>query len=409
MAYTLLKNIKKIYTGSPEKESCPMSIWIKNDIIEEIAPYEVLLKKYSDQELHDSTTLDCSNLIVLPGFIDSHTHLLFSGSRENELYMRAQGHSYLEIMEKGGGIYNTVHAMQTASEDELIQNGLHYLDKALYFGTTTIEVKSGYGLSYEAEKKMLVIINKLNDLHPIDIIPTFLVHTVPRDTDRKKHISLIADKMIPEFRQYTKWFDIFIEKGVFSLDEARFLIKKAIAHGYHIGFHTNQINNIGGVQLAADCDVRHIDHLEVLTEEDIQQILSSEQLYTVFFPSAEAFVFSENVGKIQPFLSIPSRIVLSTDFNPGSSPVLSPQLIISLAVLRYRISDPFLLINAFTLNAAKMLFLNDRGIIKKGARADFNCMSLDNFEQIPYFGTLNNIHTVIKSGKLFQVNEHLKK
>ena len=407
MESLLLKNIKKVYGLSSEN---PLSIFIKDGIIQEIAVYESILKSYGKSILENTSVLDCSNVIAIPGFVDSHTHLLFYGSREKELYLRAGGSSYMEIMKKGGGIYSTVKAVRSASEEALIENGLKFLDKALAFGTTTIEIKSGYGLDYETEKKMLVVINRLNDLHPIDIIPTFLVHTVPRDISRKKYIDLVANQMIPQFREYADWFDIFLEKGIFNLKEGEFLIKQAIYAGYRVGIHTNQITDIGGVELADELGVRHVDHLEVLSEEDADLIVENENLYPVFLPSAEAYVFSENVGQIHQLLNSSSRIVLATDFNPGSSPVLSPQIIMSLAVLRYRISDPYLLIDSFTENPANMLYLSDRGKIKKGTKADIVCLELDNFEQIPYYGTLNFIKFVIKNGILryFPDNSVLK-
>jgi imidazolonepropionase len=314
--------------------------------------------------------------------------------------MRAEGRPYLEILECGSGIYNTVNAVRKASEEQLIQNGLKFLDKALRFGTTTIEIKSGYGLDYETEKKMLTVINKLNKQHAVDIIPTFLVHTVPKDTDRKSYIDQVAHRMIPEFREYAEWFDIFIEKGVFDIKEGEYLITKALDAGYRIGIHTNQMHDIGGVKLAVELGVRHVDHLEVLTEEDADRIRENDQIFPVFLPTAEAYVLSKHIGQIHQLMDIPSRIVLSTDFNPGSSPVLSPQLVMAEAVLRYRISDPYLLIDSFTANPSKMLYLDDRGTIQKGKRADLILLQLDNFKQVPYFGTINFIKNVIKSGRI---------
>jgi imidazolonepropionase len=400
MSNILLKNIKKIYRVSPENDAAPLSIFIQDGLIQDIAEYEHLLESTDEHALSKSEVIDCSDCIVLPGFVDSHTHLLFYGSREAELYMRAEGRSYLDILKKGGGIYNTVNAVRKASEEELIKNGLTYMDKALGFGTTTVEVKTGYGLDYETEKKMLQVMQELNKLHPVDIVPTFLVHTVPKDTDRRKYIDLVAKKMIPEFREYADWFDIFLEKSVFDLDEGERLIRNAMDAGFHVGIHTNQVHDIGGVKLAAELGVRHVDHLEVLDKADARLIIETETLYPVFLPTAESYVFSQHVGQIHQLLDIPSRIVLSTDFNPGSSPVLSPQLIMAQAVLRYRISDPFLLIDSFTSNPAEMLYLHNRGRIEKGAQADILIMALDGFEQIPYWGTMSNIKYIVKNGSL---------
>jgi imidazolonepropionase len=339
MMNLLLKNIKSIYRHQSSDKTKP-SIRIEDGIIQTIAPFDEIKKKIAADELKKTETIDCSDCIALPGFVDSHTHLLFYGSRENELTMRAAGKPYLDILKAGGGIHSTVSAVRSASEEELIRNGLKFLDKALRVGTTTVEIKSGYGLDYENEKKMLRVIRKLNNIHPVDIIPTFLVHTVPKDVDRKTYIDEVAERMIPEFREYADWFDIFLEEDVFDLKEGEFLIKKAIDAGYYIGIHTNQIHDIGGVRMADELGVRHVDHLEVLTDEDARRIIDNENLYPVFLPTAEACVFSNHIGQIHKLLNIPDRIVLSTDFNPGSSPVLSPLIAMVFAILRYRLSLP---------------------------------------------------------------------
>jgi imidazolonepropionase len=396
MSTILLKNIKAIYNVSTENKPC--SILIHDDQIRSVGPSNEIQKKIDGASGKDAQIIDCSNLIVLPGLIDSHTHLLFAGSREDELYMRAEGRPYLDILKSGGGIYNTVDAVRRASEDALIQNGLYYLDKALQLGITTVEIKSGYGLDYDNEKKMLRVIQRLNALHAVDIIPTFLVHAVPRESDRKAFIDRVVNTMIPEFREYTQWFDIFLEKNVFDLSEGEFLIRHAMDAGYHVGIHTNQVHDIGGVKLADDLGVRHVNHLEVLTEEDADRIRKNKALYAVFLPTAEAYVFSEHVGQIRQLLDIPDRLVLSSDFNPGSSPVLSPFIVMSFALLRYRISEVSLLLDAFTSNPANMLYLNDRGTIQEGKKADLIGLHLDNFQQVPYFGTLPVVDWVIKNG-----------
>jgi len=399
----ILKDIKKIYRIADEKKTKPLSILVQEGIIQKIAPYDEIVKTADKNLLDNTTVINCSDCIALPGFVDSHTHLLFYGSRERELYMRAAGRPYLDILKSGGGIHSTVLAVKSASEEELIQNGLKFLDKALRCGTTTVEIKSGYGLDFETETKMLRVLHRLNDLHPMDIIPTYLVHTVPKNEDRTRYIGDVAERMIPEFREYSEWFDIFLEKGVFDLKEGEFLIRKATNAGYHVGIHTNQVHDIGGVRLADELGVRHIDHLEVLTKEDAERIIRNKNLYPVFLPSAEAYVFSKHIGQIHQLKTIPDRIVLSTDFNPGSSPILNPLFVISLAVLRYRISDPYLLIDAFTKNPARMLYLNDRGIILEGAKADILCIELDNFEQIPYYGTVNFLKCIIKNGEIIEI------
>jgi len=389
----ILKNIREIYGRKKHPE--PLSIKISQGLIEKIAPFDDLKISGDNAEV-----INASGLIVMPGFVESHTHLLFAGSREDELFMRAAGTPYLEILKRGGGIYNTVKSVREASEDELYANGLKFLDQALRFGITTIEIKSGYGLDIENEEKMLRVISELNKLHAVDIVPTFLVHTVPKDRDRSEYLDQVASEMIPEFRKYSDWFDIFLEKNVFTPEEAERLIEIAIDNGYRIGIHTNQVNDIGGISLAHRLGVRHVDHLEVLSDNDADLIRNSG-MYPVFLPTAEGMVFSGHTGQINKLLDIPDRIVISSDFNPGSSPVLSPFFVMTYAVLRYRISDYKLLIDSYTKNPADMLFIEDRGRIEQGLTADIVCLDLDNFKQIPYFGTFDIVKYVIKKGKLY--------
>jgi len=402
MSNLLLKNFNQVYGYEKREDGKSISIFIRDGIIEHIMPFDELIMRVDKAKMRDTEIIKCDGMIALPGYVDSHTHLLFYGTREDELYMRAQGKPYMEILEKGGGIHNTVRAVKAASEEELLQNGLKYLNRALMSGITTIEIKSGYGLDYETEKKMLKVIHQLNEHHPVDIIPTYLVHSVPGDMDRNKYTDLVCKKMIPEFKNYTEWFDIFIEKGVFNIQESERMLKTARDHGYHTGMHTNQMSDIGGIQLAAELGVRHVDHLEVLSEKDAQIIIDNEDLYAVFLPGAEMFVFSENIGQIHQLSDIPERIVISTDFNPGSSAVLSPIIIQTLALLRYRNITPSLLIDSFTVNPAAMLFLDDRGVLKPGKMGDVLCLELDTYRQIPYLGNMQLRKLIIKSGKVIK-------
>ncbi|MEA1986499.1 MAG: imidazolonepropionase, partial [Candidatus Marinimicrobia bacterium] len=204
------------------------AIAVNDGIIIEIGKSDELAKKYSKVE----KKIDAKKSVVMPGFVDCHTHLVFAGSRENEMSMRLNGVSYLDILKQGGGIHSTVEATRKISKDKLNESSIKKLNKLLANGTTTVEIKSGYGLNYETEKKMLEVINELNDEHPIDIIPTFLgAHTIPKDTNREKYIDWIVNKAIPEFKNLSKYCDIFCEDGAFSLDETEKIFKSAIENG----------------------------------------------------------------------------------------------------------------------------------------------------------------------------------
>lgn len=392
MGRLLLNNIASLYDPRDGDRSGPLSILIEDGLIVSVGS-DVTAGGREQQ-------LDCTGMLAIPGFVDCHTHLLFAGSRERELYMRAAGRPYLDILASGGGIHTTVAAVRGAMADDLFANGMYYLDQALRLGVTTVEIKSGYGLDYTNEEKMLQVCRRLNDAHAVDVIPTFLVHSVPRDRDRADYLEEVEKRMIPDFRSLADWFDIFLEKGVFSLEESERLIEAARREGYHIGFHTNQVNDLGGIALAARTGARHVNHLEVLTDEDADLIRRTDGLYPVFLPTAEGFVFSEHVGQFHKVRDLRERVVLSSDFNPGSSPVLSPLFVITYTVLRYRADDPRLLIDAYTANPADMLFLQDRGRISPGKKADILLLDIDSVEQIPYLGTFDIINNVIKDGRI---------
>ncbi len=389
MSALTVRNIRSVFG----RKEGPCTITIEDGII------TALDKKAPDSS---GPVIDAAGLIALPGFVECHTHLLFAGSRENEFYMRAAGRPYLEILREGGGIHSTVSRVRAAGEDELFQRGLYFLDQALQMGITTVEIKSGYGLDYDSEEKMLRVINRLNESHPVDIIPTLLIHSVPRDRERADYLREVETRMIPELRPLAEWFDIFLEEGVFSVSEAETLILAAQKEGYRIGLHINQVHDLGGVELAVRLGARHVDHLEVLSDKDAEMIRNTPGLYPVFLPTAEGFVFSERIGQIAKLLDLGDRIVLSSDFNPGSSPVLSPFFVMTYAVLRYRISDPVLLLNSYTRNPAALLGLEDRGEITVGRKADMLLLELDNFAQIPYLGTFNVVRYVIKNGEVLK-------
>jgi len=375
------------------------AVAITNGVIESVKPF-------SDIDSASCRVVDVQGCTILPGFVDAHTHLVFAGTRENELLMRAKGTPYLDILRQGGGIYNTVNAVRQASEEELEKQALYFLDQALAFGITTVEAKSGYGLDVENEEKMLRVIQKVNTLHPVDVVPTFLVHSVPKEYERAEYITLVEKEMLPRFRQYARWFDIFLEKGVFSTDEAERLISAATDLGYVSGIHTNQVHDMGGIALAQRMGVRHVNHLEVLSDKDAE-IIKQSGMYAVFLPTAEGLVFSSHVGQIHKLLDMPDRIVLSSDFNPGSSPVLNPFFVMTYALMRYRIADPHLLVNAYTANPAAMLNLTDRGSIEPGMQADLVCLNIDSIEKLPYFGTFDLVSNVIKKGVVYS-RESLK-
>ncbi|MFH1336122.1 MAG: imidazolonepropionase, partial [Candidatus Zixiibacteriota bacterium] len=236
-------------------------------------------KEVLDQLKIDKKTkvIDAKNKIVLPGFIDCHTHPVFANTREEEFEMRIKGKSYQEIAAAGGGIKSSVKALRSKSKEELIRLAIPRLDRMLSYGTTTIEAKSGYGLSLEDEIKMLEVIEKLNRIHPIDLIPTFLgAHEIPEEyrNKRKDYISLITEKMIPEVakRKLAVFCDIFCEKGVFDIEESRMILTAAREYGFKLKLHADQLSPLGGTKLAAELGAVSADHLEFIDDEGIRMM-----------------------------------------------------------------------------------------------------------------------------------------
>ncbi|MBN1543208.1 imidazolonepropionase [candidate division KSB1 bacterium] len=397
MSALLLTNAREVF-GAPTDRGA-LSILIEGEQITAVSALAECEYLARERNL-EPQCVDCSDSVIVPGFIDCHTHLVFTGTRERELYLRAANTPYLEILRQGGGIHQTVQAVHEADEDELVATGRRYLDQALALGITTVEIKSGYGLDTENESKLLRAIQRLKGDHPIDVVPTFLVHSVPLGEDRQRYLNRVVEEMIPAFRPLADWFDIFVEEGVFDIAESRRMLKAAAAAGYCLGLHTNQMHDIGGVGLALETGVRHVDHLEVLSDSDARALIDASDVYAVFLPGAEYCAFSPHIGQIHKLLNMPERLVLSSDFNPGSSPILSPMLVMAMAVWRYRLTDPDLLVRALTINPARMLGFSDRGEIRPGTRADLVCLALDNSAQIPYLGTLNCIRRVYKNGRL---------
>ena len=346
----------------------------------------------------ETIQIDATGKVVMPGFIDCHTHLVFGGSREAEFEQRIKGASYLDILRSGGGILNTVRSTRAASKAELIEKSLGHLDTMLEFGTTTVEAKSGYGLTIDAELKQLQVVKKLNDLHPIDIISTFLVHTTPPEfNSSQEFLDFVINSMLPRMQSMAEYCDIFCEQDVFDIEQSRQVLTAAKNLGFKLKIHADQLNDTGGAQLAASLHASSASHLDHISRVGIEKMADSGTI-AVLIPGASFFLGSDTYPPALDMISRGVAVALATDFNPGSCPTESMQIILTMACLHMNMS-PTQAICAATINAAHALERADTiGSLEVGKQADIIILDVPNYRCIPYHFGVNNVETVIKKG-----------
>ena len=370
------------------------AIAVNDGIILETGNSKDLLEKYSKVD----RLIDAENCVVMPGFVDCHTHLVYGGSRESEMAMRLNGVPYLEILKQGGGIHSTVKATREISKKDLKRISIKKLDKLLKNGTTTVEIKSGYGLDYVTEKKILEIINELNEEHVMDIIPTFLgAHTIPKGVDREKYVNWIVEEAIPKFRNLAKYCDVFCEDGAFSIDETKRIFSTAIQNGYKLKIHSGQFNDLGASGLAAHLRAVSADHLENISVEQIRKMKKNGTI-AVLLPGVPFYLQSQKYANARLMIKEKLPIAIATDYNPGSCPSYSMQMMITLACLNMNLTIEEAII-ASTINSAAAIEKEKVvGSLENGKQADIIILDLDNYKQVPYYFGTNLIKNVVKNG-----------
>jgi imidazolonepropionase len=352
----------------------------------------------------NTETIDATGRVVMPGFVDAHTHPVFAGTREDEFEMRALGLTYREIAERGGGIRSTVRKTRAASEEELFQAALPRVRWLLEHGTTTIEAKSGYGLSVEDEIKILRVIRRLNDETPLDLVPTFLgAHEVPDEyrSQKGEYLRLVIDEMLPKVveEKLARFADVFCEDHVFSAVESRSVLEAAKGLGLGLRLHAEQLSLSGGAGLAAELNAATADHLEWIDDRGIDA-LAAAGVTAILLPGA---VFNLGLERYPPARRMIDRglaLAIATDFNPGSSPTPSMQMILSIACTQMRLT-PAEAITAATINPSWTLGLGERtGSLEPGKLADLVVYGAADYRQIPYLFGINHALVVIKAGRI---------
>jgi imidazolonepropionase len=348
-------------------------------------------------------TVDADGKLVMPGFVDPHTHLVFAGSREEEFEMRIQGSTYMEILEKGGGILKTVRETRKASRDELIESCKKTLDIMLEYGTTTVEAKSGYGLTTTDEVKCLEVMKVLNEKHPIDIVPTFLgAHAIPLEykNNPEEYVDLMINEMIPEVasRKLAEFCDVFCEKGVFDTSRSRKILLKGKEQGLTPKLHADEMTRLGGAELAAEVGAISASHL-LFSSDNGLKAMAKQGVTAILLPGASFSLMTGRYADARKMISWGVPVALGTDHNP-SCWIESQQNVIALACHEMRMTSSEA-ITAATINAAHAV---DRpqtvGSLEAGKKADIAVLNVPNHKFLGYrFGT-NLVDKVIKNGKL---------
>ncbi|MBN2134162.1 MAG: imidazolonepropionase [Acidobacteria bacterium] len=346
---------------------------------------------------------------VLPGFVDPHTHPVFGGNRTAEFNMRIRGKSYSEIAAAGGGILNTMKATREAEEKDLIADTWERLNTMLTEGITTIEGKSGYGLDTESEIKQLSVIEQVDKVHAIDIVPTFLgAHEYPPEykNDHEGYIKILIEEMLPAVKEsgLAKYCDIFTEEGVYSIEESRRIMRAAKDMGFELKFHADEMTDLGGGKLAAELGAVSADHLMFVSDESIKAMAKSGTA-AVLLPGTSFFLMMSNYAPARKLIENGVPVALATDFNPGSSHTQSMQMIITLACLNMKMTIEEA-ISAATINAAYAIGLGDKaGSIEVGKWADMAIFDFKDYNELVYNWGVNHVERVIKKGSLVYIRQ----
>ena len=349
----------------------------------------------------DAEVIDAGGRLVLPGFVDAHTHLVFAGNRLNDFERRARGETYTQIAKAGGGIWSTVEKTRAANGEELFNQAQTHAEWFLRCGTTTIEAKSGYGLRVEDELKILRVMQRLNKQTPLEIVPTFLgAHAVPRKMDADKYTDVVIDEMLPRIasEKLAEFCDVFCERCYFTIEQSRRILTAARKLGLRLRIHADQLSDSGGAQLAGELKATTADHLEKTDEQGIAA-MKSAGVQPVLLPGSVYALGSTEYPRAREMIDAGLAVVLATDFNPGSSPTPSMPMILSLACTQMKMS-PAEAITASTVNAAYSLNRGGKiGSLERGKLANFSIFDCEDYRELAYWFGIPQTHSVYVKGE----------
>lgn len=372
-------------------------ILIRDGKIDSVGPSDEIEKN----GVSNVEVVDLGGRIALPGFVDAHTHLIFGGNRLDDFERRARGESYEQIAKAGGGIWSTVQKTRAAGEEELYQLAKKRVDWFLKCGTTTIETKSGYGLTLEDELKILRVMRRLNDETRLEIVPTFLgAHAVPRDTSVDKYVDLVINQMLPRVakEKLAEFCDVFCERGYFDVDRSRRILTAAKMLRFKLRGHVDQLSNSGGAKLMAELGAITADHLEKTDEQGIAA-LKSANVQPVLLPGSVYALGLREYPRAREMIDAGLAVVLATDFNPGSSPTPSMPMVLSLACTQMKMS-PAEAISAATINAAYSLNRGDKvGSLEPGKLANVAVFECEDYRELAYWFGMPQTHSVYVRGE----------
>ena len=371
-------------------------ILIRDDKIDIVGPSDEIERKSKDAEI-----VDLGGRVVLPGFVDAHTHLVFGGSRLDDFERRARGETYEQIAKAGGGIWSTVEKTRAASEDELFKLAKKRVDWFLKCGTTTIEAKSGYGLTLDDELKILRVVRRLNEKTALEIVPTFLgAHAVPRGTAADEYVDLVINEMLPRLakEKLAEFCDVFCERGYFGIEQARKILSAAKKLGLKLRAHVDQLSKSGSAKLMAEIGAQTADHLEKTDEQGIAA-LKKANVQPVLLPGSVYALGSTAYPRAREMIEAGLAVVLATDFNPGSSPTPSMPMVLSLACTQMKMS-PAEAVTAATINAAYSLNRGDKvGSLESGKLANIAVFDCEDHRELAYWFGIPQTHSVYVCGQ----------
>ena len=348
----------------------------------------------------DAEIVDAGGRVVLPGFIDAHAHPVFAGNRLDDFERRARGETYEQIAAAGGGIWSTVQKTRAASEVDLFEEAREHVNWFLKCGTTTVEAKSGYGLTLDDELKILRVVQRLNEQTPLEIVPTFLgAHAIPRGMRAKEYVDLVVDEMLPRVasEKLAEFCDVFCERGYFDIEQSREILIAAKKLGLRLRIHADQLTNSGGAKLAAELRATTADHLEKTDEQGIAAMKSAD-IQPVLLPGSVYALGSRSYPRAREMIEAGLAVVIATDFNPGSSPTPSMPMILSLACTQMKMS-PAEAMTGSTINAAYSLNRGDKiGSLEPGKLGNFSIFDCEDYRELAYWFGFPQTHSVYVKG-----------